>query len=99
MNRCELPANFESKVVSVDWSALTPALSPRRGGAKTAAMKGNGLCREITRFRRGALGIQLQRIQRAPSPGGEGRGEGGRSVPISTFPYNPPTSPITPTLP
>jgi hypothetical protein len=68
--------------------ALTPTLSPRRGGATGRRRKIRGpfsafspfgsTCRTVAAMERGDLRSSFQGdSSRVPSPGGEGQGEGG----------------------
>jgi hypothetical protein len=64
--------------MSVDWLALTSTLSSGRGNANEPLHWMDAACRVLSVIRRGErLASDLGR-GRAPSPGGEGRGEGGR---------------------
>ena len=62
------------------WSALTPTLSPRRGSARSVfSHPGSFAASEAVSFAEGRVQIS-GRLHRAPSPGGEGWGEGGSSL-------------------
>ena len=68
-------------------SALTPALSPRRGGTRAAFfhdwivfdLRVAGHEHEESGERARTVRVFKVRRGRSPSPGGEGRGEGGHS--------------------
>jgi hypothetical protein len=63
-----------------DWSALTPTLSPRRGSA-IGALGNNTIPSAFEALSDAATDAISPRVLcRAPSPGGEGRGEGGRYI-------------------
>ena len=68
----------------VDGLALTPTLSPRRGSATTSPWTASSSAAIASLIERGDKHFHSLRFYRAPSPGAEGWGEGGRNT-ISPF--------------